>query len=96
MNALLLLLLLTLATMVAPLHLLVRSLALGRGAAARWCWRTALPSRFVSGFALYSAELLCGVPFVMTALFCFVVSSDNAFHLKEAKEANVVDAKDHG
>jgi hypothetical protein len=96
MNTLLLLLLLTLSTTVAPLRLLVRSLALGRGVAARWCWRTALPSRFVSGFALYSAELLCGVPFVMMALFCFVMSSDDTFNLKEAKEANVVDTKDHG
>jgi hypothetical protein len=96
MNTLLLLLLLTLSTVVALLHLLVRSFTLGRGAAARWCWRTTLPSRFVSGFALYSAELLCGVPFVTTALFCFIVSSNDAFHLKEAKEANVVDAKDHG
>jgi hypothetical protein len=96
MNALLLLLLLTLSTVVAPLRLLVRSLALGMGAAARWCWRTALPSRFVSGFALYSTKLLCGVPFVTTALLCFIMSSDNTFNLKEAKEANVVDAKDHG
>jgi hypothetical protein len=96
MNTLLLLLLLTLSTVVAPLRLLVRSLTLGRGAAARWCWRTTLPSRFVSGFVLYSAELLCGVPFVVTALLCFVMSSDDAFHLKEAKEANIVDTKDHG
>jgi hypothetical protein len=94
MNALLLLLLLTLSATVAPLHLLVRSLSLGRGVAARW--RTALPSRFVSGFVLYSAKLLCGVPFVATALFCFIVSSDDAFHLEEAKKANVMDAKDHG
>jgi hypothetical protein len=95
-NVLLLLLLLTLSTTVALLHLLVRSLTLGRGAAARWCWCTTLPSRFISGFALYSAKLLCSVPFVVMALLCFVVSSNDAFHLKEAKKANVVDAKDHG
>jgi hypothetical protein len=92
MNALLLLLLLTLTTVVTPLRLLVRSLSLGRGAAARWCWCTTLPSRFVSGFALYSAELLCSMPFVVTALLCFVVSSDDSFNLNEAKEPNVVNA----
>jgi hypothetical protein len=51
---LLLLLLLTLSTVVAPLCLLVRSLSFGRGIAARWLWHTTLPSRFISGFALYS------------------------------------------
>jgi hypothetical protein len=96
MNALLLLLLLTLATAVTPLHLLVRSLAFGRGTAARGLWHTTLPSGFVSGFVLYSTKLVCCMPFVAVALVCFVVSSDDAFHLREAKKANVIDAKDHG
>jgi hypothetical protein len=96
MSALPLLLLLTLTTMVAPLRLLVRSLSFGGGTAARWLWHTTLPSRLISGFALYSAELLYGVPFVTMALLCFIVSSDDAFHLREAKKAYVVNAKDHG
>jgi hypothetical protein len=55
---LLLLLLLTLTTIVAPLCLLVRSLSFGRGMAARWLWYTSLPGRFVSGFVLYSTKLV--------------------------------------
>jgi hypothetical protein len=96
MNALLLLLLLTLTTVVIPLHLLVRSFTFGGGTAARWVWHTALPGRVISGFALYSTKLLCSVPFVVMALLCFIVSSDDAFHLREVKKADVMDAKDHG
>jgi hypothetical protein len=96
MNALLLLLLLTLPTMVAPLCPLVRNLSFGGGMAARWLWCTTLPSGFVSGFALYSTELMCGVGLVVVALLCFIVSGDDAFHLREAKKANVIDTKDHG
>jgi hypothetical protein len=82
LNMLLLLLLLTLTTTSASLGLLlVGALSFGGGMAARQLWCTSLPSGFISGFALYSAKLLCGVPFVAMALLYFIMSSDNTFLL---------------